>query len=148
MGIAACAVVDLDFAYTHARSSGLLPREGDDLSEVRSELRRLQADHGFPLSDNGLPKNAKPKGWLAADTCALMAADHKGKVLAEQVHQDLQSHHVWVWREGCIEHVLNIEDKGEEAIIEQEQRLRAMGAADIEQQMPSLKACFDWIKSL
>ena len=39
-------------------------------------------------------------------------------------------------------------DKGEDAIIEQEQRLRAMSAADIEQQMPAFKACFDWIRGL
>lgn len=49
---------------------------------------------------------------------------------------------------GCIEQVTNTVDKGEEAIIEQEQLLRAMAAADIEQQMPAFKACFDWIRSL
>ncbi|MDZ7685427.1 MAG: hypothetical protein U5O39_10870 [Gammaproteobacteria bacterium] len=39
-------------------------------------------------------------------------------------------------------------DKGEDAIIEQEQRLRAMSAADIEQYMSAFKACFDWIRSI
>lgn len=148
MGITACAVVDLDFGYTHARSGGLLPRDGEDLDKVKTALARLQADHGCALHDNGLPKNDKANGRMATDTWALFAADDEGKALAEQVQQALQTHRVWVWREGCIEQVTGTADKGEEAIIEQEQRLRAMSPADIEQQMPAFKACFDWIRGL
>lgn len=147
MGIAACAVVDLDFCYTHARSGGLLPRDGGDLDEVKPVLQRLQADYGFALHDNGLPKNDKGNGWLAADAWALFAADIEGKSLAEQVQEALKDHRVWAWCEGCIEQVTGTADKGEDAIIEQEQRLRAMSAADIEQQMPAFKACFEWIRS-
>lgn len=148
MGIAACAVVDLDFCYTHARTGGLLPRDGDDLGEVRSALTRLQADHGFALHDNGLPKKDKANGWLAADTWAHFAADREGKALAAQTQQALQAHSVWAWQAGSIEQVTGTADKGEDAIIEQEQRLRAMSAANIEQQMPAFKACFDWIRGL
>lgn len=148
MGIAACAVVDLDFCYTYARSGGLLPRVGEDLDKVKSALARLQAGHGFALHDNGLPKNDKANSCLAADTWALLAADDEGKAIAEQSQQALQAHCVWAWQAGCIEQVTGTADKGEDAIIEQEQRLRAMGAADIEQQMPAFKVCFDWIRSL
>lgn len=148
MGIAACAVVDLDFGYTHARSGGLLPRDGVDLIKVKSALQRLQADNGFALHDNGLPKNDKRNGWLAADTWALFAADDEGRSLAEQTQQSLQAHGVWAWPHGCIEQVTGVYDKGEDAVIEQEQRLRAMSASDVEQQMPAFKACFDWIRSL
>jgi hypothetical protein len=148
MGIPACAVVDLDFCYTHARSGGLLPRDGDDLDNVKSALHRLQVDHGFPLHDNGLPKNDKRNGWLATDAWALLAADDEGRAIAEQTRQALQQNHVWAWAEGCIEHVTGTEEKGQEAIIEQEQRLRGMSATDIEQDMPAFKACFDWIRSI
>lgn len=147
MGIAACAVVDLDFGYTHARSGGMLPRDGDDLTKVKAELVRLQSEHGFVLHDNGLPKNDKTTGHLAADTWALFAADDEGKVLAGQTQHDLQTHRVWAWCEGCIEQVTGTDDKGEDAIIEQELRLRSMSAAELEQQMPAFKACFDWIRS-
>jgi len=148
MGIAACAVVDLDFAYTHARSGGLLPRDGDDLNKVKSALARLQTHNGCALHDNGLPKNDKANGRMAADTWALFAADDEGKALADQTQHALQAHRVWAWPQGCIEQVTGADDKGEDAIIEQEQRLRAMSAADIEQQMPAFKACFDWIRGL
>ena len=148
MGIKACAVVDLDFCYTHARSSGLLGKDAEDLSDAKARLARMQPDHGFTLSGNGLPQNDKPKGWMAADVWAQFAADDEGRAIAEHTHEALKANGVWAWKDGCIEQVTNTVDKGEEAIIEQEQRLRAMAAADIEQQMPAFKACFDWIRGL
>ncbi len=148
MGIAACAVVDLDFGYTHARRGGLLPQDGDDLGKVKSVLNRLQADYGFALSGNGLPMSDKANGWLAADTWTLFATDGEGKNLAAQMQQALQDCSVWAWKEGCIEQVIGTENKGEDAIIEQEQQLHAMSAAEIEQHMPAFKACFDWIRSI
>lgn len=146
MGVTACAVVDLDFGYIQARSGGMLQRDGEDLTNVKTILARLQSEHGFPLHDNGLPKSQN--GHMAADAWALFAADDEGKVLARQTQHDLQAHRVWAWCEGCIEQVTGTDDKGEDAIIEQEQRLRSMSAAELEHQMPAFKACFDWIRSL
>tara|TARA_R100000322_G_scaffold167414_2_gene135283 strand:- start:236 stop:400 length:165 start_codon:yes stop_codon:yes gene_type:complete len=37
--------------------------------------------------------------------------------------------------------------EGEDAIAEQEDTLRVLSAAEIEQQMPAFKACFDRIRS-
>lgn len=147
MGIAAYAVVDLDFAYTHARSGGMLLRDGEDLVKVKEELVRLQAEHGFVLHENGLPKNDKATGCLAADSWALFAVDEKGKGIVEKTQHDLQACRVWAWREGCIEQVTGTDKKGEEAIVEQEQRLSDMSAVELKQQMPAFKACFDWIRS-
>lgn len=148
MEIPACAVVDLDFGYTHARSGGMLSKDGEDLTTVKSILQRLQADHGIALHDNGLPKNDKQTGRLATDSWALLAADEAGQAVAQQTHQALKALGVWAWPQGCIEQVTGADDKGEDAIIEQEQRLQAMSAAEIEQQMPAFKACFDWIRSM
>lgn len=147
MGIPACAVADLDFAYTHARKGGLLDREGEDIVEARRILARLQQDHGFTLGGNGLPQNNKQAGWLAADAWACFAADEGGKVVAIGSHDALKQSSVWAWKQGCIEQVTGADDKGEDAIIEQEQRLREMSVTEIEQQMPAFKACFDWIRS-
>ena len=148
MGIRACAVADLDFAYTHARSGGLLDREASDIVEAKRILTRLQPEHGFTLSGNGLPQNNKKGGWLAADVWACFAADGDGRAIAEVSHTDLKAAGVWVWPQGCIEQLTGAEDKGEEAIIEQEQRLRIMSAVDIEEEMPDFKTCFDWIRSM
>lgn len=145
MGIRACAVADLDFAYTNARTSDLLEREGADLEEVKNVLNRLQPEKGFRLSDNGLPQ--KGNDWTAADIWACFASDEEGKQLVQNNHEQLKASQVWVWPVGCIEQVTDAADKGEDAIIEQEQQLRAMSAEQIEQQMPAFKACLDWIRS-
>lgn len=148
MGIQACAVADLDFAYTHARSSGLLPKDGEDLADAKAVLKRLQANAGFTLAGNELPQNNKKDGWPAAEVWALFAADEQGNAVASQSHEALKAAHVWVWSQGCIEQVTGTTAKGEDAIIEQEERLRTLGVAEIEHQMPAFKACFDWIRAL
>lgn len=148
MGIRACAVADLDFAYTHARSGGLLNREAEDIAEAKNILTRLQPEHGFTLNESSLPQNDKKAGWMAADVWACFAAHDDGRAIAGKSHTDLKAAGVWAWAQGCIEQVTGAEDKGEEAIIEQEQRLRAMSTANIEQQMPAFKECFDWIRRM
>lgn len=145
MDIRAYAIADLDFAYTHARKSGLLARDGADLAAAKAALDRLQPEHGFTLSDNGLPQ--KCNQWSAADIWACFASDGEGLGIAKASHDALKGCRVWAWPQGCIEQVTGAEDKGEDAIIEQEQQLHTMSAAEIEQQMPAFKACFDWIRS-
>jgi predicted ATP-dependent endonuclease of OLD family len=148
MGIRACAVADLDFAYTHARKSGLLDRNGADIQSAKDVLARLKPEEGFTLGGNGLPQNDNRTGWAAADVWARYAADDEGRSIAQESHESLKRSGVWVWPQGCIEQITGAEDKGEDAIIEQEETLRALSATDIEQQMPAFKACFDWIRSI
>lgn len=148
MGIRACAVVDLDFAYTHARKIDLLSKSAGDMSSVRRILKRLQGERGFTLNDNGLPKNDKNSGWLAADAWACFAADKEGQDVVKDSHESLKKSNIWTWTQGCIENVIGASDKGEAAIIEQEHRLNKMSADEIKKEIPSFKECFEWIRSI
>lgn len=148
MDIRACAVADLDFAYTHARTGRLLDREAEDMAEARRVLARLQHEHGFTLGGNGLPQNDYQAGWPAPDVWACFSADKEGWELVQSSHNALKEGGVWTWTQGCLEQVTNTDKKGEDAIIEQETRLREMSGVEIEQHMPAFKACFDWIRSL
>ncbi len=145
MDIRSCAIADLDFAYTNARKSGLLERDGADIAAAKTALNRLQTENGFTLN-GGLPQ--KCNQWSAADIWACFASDEEGQDIAQGSHEALKASRIWAWPQGCIEQVTGSDDKGEDAIIEQEQQLRAMSAVEIEQQMPAFKACFDWIRSL
>lgn len=147
MGIKACAVADLDFAYTHARRSGLLERDDEDMQAAKRILERLRQKRGFTLNGNGLPQTDNKSGWSAADVWAYYAANEDGQAIALRSHETLKYSGVWVWPEGCIEQVTKVDQKGEDAIAEQEDTLRALSATEIEQQMPAFKACFDWIRS-
>jgi len=150
MGIKSCAIADLDFAFTEARkgSNALLDKDGSDLNQAKAILQRIQSTHDFPLGDNGLPTKDKKTGWQAADSWALMAAETDGKLLANSAADGLKTHKIWIWAQGCIEHVTGATDKGEDAIIRQETELQKMTTEQIETQMPAFKECFEWIRSL
>jgi putative ATP-dependent endonuclease of the OLD family len=147
MGIKSRAVADLDFGYTHARSGGLLSKDDQDLADIKLVLTRLKGVHGFTLNGNGLPQSEKNGGWSAADAWAIVGSDADGKVIALKTHEALKSKQTWVWPRGCIEQIIACADKGEDAILEQEDKLREMSAEDIDRDMPEFRRCFEWIKS-
>lgn len=149
MGIKSCAIADLDFAFTESRKGmcPLLAKDDDDIKQAKTILKRIQPAHDFPLGDNGLPTKDKKTGWQAADSWALMASETDGKEVAKTVHDQLKLHNIWIWQEGCIEHITGASDKGEDAIIQQEEALRTMSSEEIEKQMPSFMTCFEWIRS-
>lgn len=145
MGIKTRAVADLDFGYTNARSGGLLDKDGQDLVEIKALLGALQPAHGFTLNGNGLPQTQKDGGWAAADVWSLIAKDVKGSAIAKRTHEMLKGQSVWIWPDGCIEQVTGCDDKGENAILEQEEQLRSMSSAEIDMTMPGFRECFEWI---
>lgn len=150
MGIKVCAVADLDFAFVDARkgSQHLLPKDGSDLNGVKALLTKLQALHGFELGGNGLPTKQRDvkNAWQAADVWALMAQDVDGKKFVNDAHAALAVKGVWVWPEGCIEHVTGHTNKGEDAIMEQESKLRGMTSEDVKLQFSSFEQCFKWME--
>lgn len=148
MGIRACAVVDLDFAFIAARSAkSLLLKDGADMAQAKDILARLQREKGCHLGPNGLP--ARPKTGIdpskPADTWALFASDAEGATVVDAVHSALHPHAIWAWKAGCIEHVTGHADKGEQAIIEQEAMLQQMDSDAIRSAFPAFYELFEWI---
>ncbi len=146
MGIKACAVVDLDFAFVEARKAGILPKEDEFTQAAIKLLKELQPDHGFALAGSGFPQ--KSQEWKAADVWALLASEAKGVPIVRAVHEQLHAHGIWVWTQGCIEDVTGEAAKGEDAIVAQEEQLRSMNAKEINEQMPAFGSCFEWIRSI
>lgn len=145
MGIKACAIADLDFAFTGARKSGMLPEDDEHVKAATALLKELQAQYGYDLADNGLPR--KNKDWSAANIWAILASHERGTPIAFAVHQQLAAQGVWVWPQGCIEHVTGEAAKGEDAIATQEEQLCSMSPDDIAKSMPEFGKCFAWVKS-
>lgn len=147
MGIKSCAVADLDFAFTEATKgdAAIVDKNGADMNEMKRVLGVLQPAHQFTLN-GGMP--CKGNNFVAADIWAIFAADADGQKVCTKIHNDLQAHSCWIWTAGCIEHVMGIADKGEDAIIEQEAVLRVMPQADVVNTFPTLVDCFEWIRKL
>lgn len=150
MGIQACGIADLDFAFTEARKGqkSMLPKDDATLARSKAVLKRLQPQHSFLLGDNGLPTKDKRTGWQAADTWAIFAIDPEGSEISTGLHETLRKQGLWVWPTGCIENVTGYAEKGEEAILAQELAIESMDAKAIEAAMPEIGRCFDWLDGL
>jgi hypothetical protein len=148
MGLPCGAITDLDYAFTTARSgaTALLPADGDDLVRAKALLKRLNAEHGYPLGENGLP--IKQGEIKAAHTWALFAVHAEGKEIVRECLELAVRANIWCWPVGCIEDVLRQGSKGEDAILAHEERLRDLDADQIDGEMPEFRHCLDWIRGL
>lgn len=148
MGIKCGAIADLDFAFIHARKGAppLLDKDSADITQAKAVLARLQADKDITLGDNGLPMKG-PTG-PASHAWSEFARDDEGAGVATQVHDALLQHAIWIWKKGCIEDVLGVDDKGEDVIQAQEDRILAMTREACEAELPDAKDCVDWIVGL
>lgn len=146
MEIECRAVADLDFAFVQAGKAGLIDRENDpEVGAAKTLLVKLQVAYGFPLGENGLPKNDKKAGWSAADVWALFSNDSDGAKIVEVQRQKMLRHGIWVWAAGTIEDVLGVGEKGEEAIQALELEIANLDGKGIISQFPVLKEFFDWV---
>lgn len=145
MGLSACAIADLDFGFTSARGTrSLLPADDEVMITTREVLEELRSSLGCTLAANSLPQNSSQ--WPAWKTWAEFTKHERGQVVSAKVHTELLAHRVWIWPVGCIENVLGIEEKGEDAIVEQEERLRSMDINELEVSVPLLVQCFRWLE--
>jgi putative ATP-dependent endonuclease of OLD family len=136
-------LADLDYAFLHAkRITG--KADAPDLDAVKAILSDLQKIHQFPLAD-GLPKNEQKNGWTAAAAWALFAKDPRGAKIASEQHEILKAHGIWIWKNGSIEDVLGVANKGEEIIRDMELELPKLKAADFKMQFPEVADFLDWI---
>ena len=145
MGIKCGVIADLDFAFTHARGPWL-QKECEEMNKVKSVLQTISQAEGFQLSGSGLPQNSRSKS--AADCWAAFAKHPDGQALAKDAHEAMKNFTTWVWPMGCIEDALNIEDKGEAAIIAQEDSIRGWQPEVIDQEYPVFRSTLDWMRAI
>ncbi len=146
MGIPCASIADLDFGFTHARRGkhAWLPADDPTVELTKGVLRKLRDEHGCTLGETDLPRSSSE--WPARKTWALFARDADGTRIAREVHDALIDHGMWLWPIGSIEDALGDPAKGGEAVIlEKEDRIRQMRIHDIEQQLPEVKSCLEWL---
>lgn len=149
MNIAAVAVADLDFGFTHARMGELaiLDASAPDMLRAKDVLITLVSSQGVVLGDNGLPVKSRSGGPTAAKSWAIFAADCEGKKISQSVHDDLKRKRIWVWPNGCIEDVTGFDGKGEDSIEKQEKLFRELDSSGVRGLMPSIYDCLEWVLS-
>lgn len=145
MGIKCGVIADLDFAFTHARGPWL-PKECEEMDNVKSVLQVVGQTEGFQIGGNGMPQNSR--SGSAAECWAAFARNVDGQALANAAHEAMKGFATWVWPMGCIEDALNIEEKGEAAIIAQEDNIRSWQPEIIDQEYPVFRSTLDWMRAI
>lgn len=148
MQIQAIAIADLDFAFTVARKEkyDLLDPNGKDFHQTKEILEELSKTEGFTLSQNKLPTNdgiAK-----ATDAWRIFAQHKQGKDICATAHEILKQKGIWIWPTGSIEDITQYYEKGEDAIICQEEIIRDMTKTELCEKMPGFIGCFEWIEKV
>ena len=145
MGIKCGVIADLDFAFTHARGPWL-SKECEQMDKVRSVLQVVGQTEGFQIGGNGMPQNSR--SGSAADCWAAFARNADGQALANDAHEAMKGFATWVWPMGCIEDALRIDEKGEAAIIAQEDNIRSWQPEIIDQEYPVFRSTLDWMRAI
>lgn len=136
-------VADLDYAFGNAKQiSG--DADAPDMHSVKAILARLQTIHGFPL-DGGLPTKDRTGVWTAAKVWRLFSEDQEGAKIASEQHEKLKLHGIWIWKDGTIEDVLGIAEKGEDIIQQLEQELPNLNATGLKEKYPQISGFLDWL---
>jgi predicted ATP-dependent endonuclease of OLD family len=108
MNIPAKALADLDFAFTVAKSKGLIDKNNPELEGCLDILVEIQPTHGFCLNGRNPTRG---NDFKASDIFELLALQDKAKDKIEIIRQHFISQSIWVWSKGAIEPHLSLDAK-------------------------------------
>ncbi|MEZ5521857.1 MAG: AAA family ATPase [Dokdonella sp.] len=112
MGLPACAIVDLDFAFRQAVKFGMLNANDTDLIVCKTILQQL-ADAGLISLQAGLPCDGVQ--GKASRAFELLAQRQDAKPCIASLVQKLRGQNVWLWSSGAIEPHIGLTEKKEHA---------------------------------
>lgn len=113
LGLPACAIVDLDFAFRHAAGHGFIEQEDLDVVACKDVLSRLAQDGSVTLDAGGLPMKG-PSG-PASKAYELLAMQAEAIPHLDALVQKLLARSVWLWSRGAIEPHVGLTEKSEHA---------------------------------
>ena len=114
LGLPACAIVDLDFAFRHAANHGFIEQDDQDIVACKGILARLAQEGAITLNpENGLP--TKGRTGPASKAFELLADQADAVDYVQSLVQKLRAHSVWLWSRGAIEPHLGLSAKSEHA---------------------------------
>ncbi|WP_045739077.1 AAA family ATPase [Xanthomonas sp. MUS 060] len=128
LGLPACAIVDLDFAFRQAVEYGMLKADDLDLIACRAVLQQL-ADAGLISLEAGLP--CKGIQGKPAHAFEIMAKQKDAKAPIASLVQKLRVKNVWLWSAGAIEPHIGLKEKKEDSWLSFQVRLESEPLEDV-----------------
>lgn len=113
LGLPACAIVDLDFAFRQAVSHGFLPTNDPDVIACKAVLARLNNEGLITLDEGGLPK--KGVQGRASRAFEMLAQEAEAIPHIDALVAKLREQSIWLWSKGAIEPHVGLEEKSENA---------------------------------
>lgn len=144
LGLPACAIVDLDFAFRQATKHGFLQSDDSDIAACKGVLARMR-DAGLVSLDGTLP--CKGVQGPASKAFELLAADDDAKPHISALIQKLRNQNLWLWSAGAIEPHLGIFEKSEHAWLTFQLRLESEPLEDCCSDADGIRSLVEWMDS-
>jgi hypothetical protein len=129
IGVPYKALVDLDYAFTTARSANLLADDDETLSAAISLLSASALQNNFELEGGVLPK--KTGGIKACVAYELFADEDSAQEVISTLHDKLKEKGYWLWTKGAIEKHLSLQAKTTNDWVSFKLSLKAHGAEQV-----------------
>jgi len=142
LGLPACAIVDLDFAFRQATKHGFLRADDPDIAACKAVFARL-ANDGLVSLDGGWPR--KGVQGSAANAFELLAAENEAKPHIAALVQKLRDQNVWLWGAGAIESHLGLSEKTEHAWLSFQVRLESEPLDDFCTDAVGIRSLVEWL---
>jgi len=113
IGLPACAIVDLDYAFRQASKHGFLDADDTDLGACKTILAEMSDAGAISLDDGGLPKKG-PQGG-ASKAFELLAGKPEAAPHIHALVLKLRDKSIWLWSRGAIEPHVGLKEKKEHA---------------------------------
>ncbi|WP_417552052.1 ATP-dependent nuclease [Marinomonas fungiae] len=144
MNIPAKVLADLDFAFTVAKSKGLIEKDNEDLEACLDIVEGLQEAHGFCLNGRN-PCNGN--GFKASDIFELLAQNENAKERITNIRSHFKKQFIWVWSKGAIEPHLSLEAKATGEWYLFKQKLMESSIDDVLEDKDHIREFVDWCVS-
>lgn len=142
LGLPACAIVDLDFAFRHATKHGFLQADDPDIAACKAILTRL-AGAGLVSLEGALP--CKGIQGPASKAFELLAADDEAKPHIAELVRKLRDQNLWLWSAGAIEPHLGLSEKSEHVWLTFQVRLESEPLEDLCADAEGIRSLVAWM---
>lgn len=142
LGLPACAIVDLDFAFREATRHGFLQADDPDIAACKAILARLAGAGLVSLAD-ALP--CRGIQGPASKAFELLAADDDAKPHIAELVRKLRDQNLWLWSAGAIEPHLGLSEKSEHAWLTFQVRLESESLEDLCADAEGIRSLVEWM---
>jgi energy-coupling factor transporter ATP-binding protein EcfA2 len=144
LGLPACAIVDLDFAFQHGVSHGFLEENDVDLQACKEVLVRLASEGMIRINQLGLPEK-KGAPCSASEAYELLASQDESQAPVASLVAKFREQRVWLWSKGAIEPHLGIDDKDESEWLKFQMRCQQEGIEAVCADADGIRRLVAWI---